>query len=960
MALTDAQQAAVFHADGKPARVLAGAGTGKTRVIVARFLHLVERGIRPERMLALTFSRSAAAQMRAEILSGLAGSARLYISTFHSFCLKLLEESAGRPLRLVPEAEARAILAALGARDPDTAHAFIGQAKDQLLTPDQVQRYADANPDPNLADHADLYRRLQAELTARTGAEYADFIGDAVALLERDPAVAQRWQGRFDHILVDEFQDANPAQFRVLAILARPHSNLMVVGDDDQAIYRFRGATDRYMRRFPEFMPEAVDYPVTENFRCPAPVLAAANALIARNAPDRVEKRLYTTTKQHGYPEIAHWVAETEPAEASAVAAEIDRRLRTGGQRPGDFAILLRSVRRSGAEFARALTERSIPCQVVGEERPHPIILQTRALLRLVHAPTAADRLAVLAGRLPPPELLAAIRTGADLTSLPAYGPVAAWLAAHATDTPAELAYEALHFLGHLRIPAVLTAADLDRLAAARALCAEAAAGLLNPAGPGPRPEAAPAGLAGPGSGAIMTIHAAKGLQFPTVFLAGLAEGRFPVAVDAPPAYYLAEAIADWAATGQPAATGATERLAQHIREERRLAYVAITRAERELILTRAATYGGEVAQPSRFLAELGAPPARKVAPTSAGSESAGFNPTEPLNPTGARTYLLDSAASARPPDPARLAAARAALAADPTATPLRRQADPAPFVPGDSLRLSHSALDTYLTCPRQYYYAYVLNLPGPDNVYTAFGSALHAALEGFNKAYMAGPLPSWPDLHARWTAAMRPADFESETQYLQLHERGRFFLQRFHEWAVANPYQVISVEGGFELPYRDAKGRRHTIRGRYDLVIRDPAGGEAIIDYKSGHRVSTGVNKRPTGRSDNDPQRKLQLGIYYLARHGDGPVPGAKVTYIFLRHPDDRPPLTFIPAFDQKGDQVIACEHTAESLAAIRTRIDAVIDQILANDFHREPDDRKCSQCPYRDPCEVSRREYY
>ena len=162
----------------------------------------------------------------------------------------------------------------LAARLPEEALALSAQAKDYRLTPADVAAYAAAHGDARLTDLAEAYARFQAALAQEQAATFSDFIDRAVARLERDPKVAQGWQQRFDHILVDEFQDTNPAQFRVLQILSHNHQNLMVVGDDDQAIYRFRGATDRFILNFGDHFPAAATYPVEENFCCPAPVLA--------------------------------------------------------------------------------------------------------------------------------------------------------------------------------------------------------------------------------------------------------------------------------------------------------------------------------------------------------------------------------------------------------------------------------------------------------------------------------------------------------------------------------------------------------------------------------------------------------------------------------------------------------------------------------------------------------------
>lgn len=953
--LTDQQRKAVAHSGG-PARILAGAGTGKTRVIVSRFHHLVAEGVKPERILALTFSREAARAMREAILPGLAAATRLWVLTFHSFCLKVLEGEGQTDLRLVKEEEERRALMAgvcegqswqhyTGGRQQrlvDDALTLIGHAKDYLLTPDELARYAAAFGQAQLADLAEAYRLYQAQLERQGGAEFADFISRAVALLEADPAVAARWQGRFDHILVDEFQDTNLAQFRVLQILTQPHGNLVVVGDDDQAIYRFRGATDRFLIHWERYYPDARTYKVEENFRCPAPVLEAANALIRRN-PGRVAKELFTTTRVEGFPPVRHWEAKNEREEAEAIATEIARRLPDA--RPGDFAILCRSLRRMGGELSQALERRGIPYRMVGEELSHPLVDETLALLRLTEGvtpaatpgATQADLVKIMARRLDPPALHQALRDG----TLAPDDELQAWLESHRGLPLPELVYQALCFLGHLRITLSPTTADLARLSAARALQERAATAtdLEELARPGDARQV-------PGDAVnLMTIHAAKGLEFPVVFVAGLGEGIFPVAVQSAPVFYTAEAIRTWVDQGESTAPDQGERLQQHIREERRLAYVALTRAKQELILTRARQYSGEPVEPSRFLAEMGAPPAQEV------------GGSDPL--PDARTYLVQVAAGEEPGDPNRVTAAVRLMQADPKAVPLRRQEEPIPFTGRESLRLSATALETYRTCPRRYYYAQVLRLE-EESIAFSFGQSVHATLEQYHRALQSGAQPTWSEVESWWQERLDPADCETQGQYQQLLARGQRFLERYYRWSQGHWRRILQVEDRFEVPYIDGKGRMHQLVGQYDLVAETADGAVEIVDFKTGHRKgATTVNKRPTKNSANNADRRLQLGLYYLAYFGGEVDPTARVRYIFLRHVNDKLPNGLLPDFDE-SEQAIGCPHTAPSLALIREQVDQIIDAILANRFDRTSDPKPCEYCSFGQLCEVSPHDWF
>ncbi|MGE5560471.1 MAG: ATP-dependent helicase, partial [Chloroflexota bacterium] len=310
------QLAAIRHASG-PACILAGAGTGKTTVIAERFQRLVETGTAPGRILVLTFSRQAADEMRLRITSKLSGGyPRLCIGTFHSFCLEhlgLAASAAGLATPAVITDGARQVLLMpilgrisaryyAGIREREflsDALTFIDRASDELVRPDEGLRLLKAfsageltdpsgsgRPAPadhidRLADLVEAYRLYQEELQRRNALDYGAMVARLVERWRGHPDELARARAAFDQILVDEFQDTNGAQFELVRLLAAPDNRLMVVGDDDQAIYAFRGASDRFIRRFRDFYPDAAIYDLTENHRSHQRILDAANAAIA-------------------------------------------------------------------------------------------------------------------------------------------------------------------------------------------------------------------------------------------------------------------------------------------------------------------------------------------------------------------------------------------------------------------------------------------------------------------------------------------------------------------------------------------------------------------------------------------------------------------------------------------------------------------------------------------------------
>ncbi|HET7824824.1 MAG TPA: UvrD-helicase domain-containing protein, partial [Anaeromyxobacter sp.] len=303
--LNEAQREAVLHGAG-PLLVLAGAGSGKTRVIVHRIARLVrEEGVVPWRILAVTFTNKAAGEMRERLVRLLGVEANeLWVQTFHAFGARFLRREAARAglspsfpiydgddqLRL-----AKGILAELGADEGELltarqALSAIDEWKGLALRPEEL-RLADHDVEGQLA--REVYARYQAALGRAGAADFGDLLMRPVRLLEEDDRVRQRWQGRFEHVLVDEFQDTNPVQYRLLRLLAGSRGNACVVGDDDQAIYAWRGASVENILGFDKDFPGARVVKLERNYRSTRNVLDAAHAVIAR-ATRRREKRLWT------------------------------------------------------------------------------------------------------------------------------------------------------------------------------------------------------------------------------------------------------------------------------------------------------------------------------------------------------------------------------------------------------------------------------------------------------------------------------------------------------------------------------------------------------------------------------------------------------------------------------------------------------------------------------------------
>ncbi len=618
--LNPEQRAAVIHCSG-PLLVLAGAGSGKTRVITEKIAFLVrERGVSAQHIAAITFTNKAAREMRERVVRLLPGSAGegLTVCTFHALGLRFLHaEHARAGLRrgfsVFDADDGLAQIRDLAGADarPDAVDALrqlISRAKNDGLSPEQAQQAAAS---PREREAAAMYARYQQRLAAFNAVDFDDLIRLPLQLLEADPELAAGWQERIRHLLVDECQDTNAAQYRLLKILTGRRGNLTCVGDDDQSIYAWRGANPENLDALGRDFPNLTVVKLEQNYRCSARILRAANAVIAHN-PHAHPKKLWSRHDE-GAP-IRVWTCKDAAAEADRVAAEIDF-LRSSRQLdPAQFAVLFRGNFQSRA-LEKALQMLRIPYHLTGgtafldRGEVKDLLAWLRVLanpeddaafLRAIGAPkreVGAGTLAKLAGlaqHAGMPLARAAMQTGL-LKQLPARG------AAGLAEFNAILAQ--LHAQAERLPPPALCRAVAERsglLAALRTQSKgeaeferrknhlEELADWFDAAG-GNGSLAAQLSLLShadrrePGHAVrLMSLHAAKGLEFDHVFIVGCEDGTLPH-----------DASLDEG----------------RIEEERRLFYVGITRARAALYLSwsrETRRWGGvESRRPSRFLDEL-------------------------------------------------------------------------------------------------------------------------------------------------------------------------------------------------------------------------------------------------------------------------------------------------------------------------------------------------------------------
>ncbi|MFA1447659.1 DNA helicase PcrA [Corynebacterium diphtheriae] len=669
--LNPQQKAAVEHC-GSPLLIVAGAGSGKTSVLTRRIAYLMRvRGVQPQNILAITFTNKAAAEMR-ERVSSLVGpvAQRMWVSTFHSTCVRILREQA----QLVPglntnftiyDSDDSKRLLSMISKDfsldikkftPRLLATGISNLKNELIDADQACADAESTKNPYETTIASVFAEYQKRLRASNAVDFDDLIGETVRIFREHPPVTEYYRRRFRHVLIDEYQDTNHAQYALIHELVGSGpdaSELCVVGDSDQSIYAFRGATIRNIEEFERDYPNAETILLEQNYRSTQTILNAANSVIAQNE-NRREKKLWTALGS-GDP-IVGYVADNEHDEARFIANEVDA-LADKGVAYSDIAVMYRTNNSSRA-VEDVFMRTGIPYKVVGGTRfyERKEIRDIIAYLRLIDNPDDAvslrriintprrgigdkavaflslhadnhnvgfhkalldateDKVSMLGARGRNAvtgfvDMMKGIREEAankvnEVTGMPDIGDMVSYIL-DVTGYKAELEKSndpqdgaRLDNLNELVSVAREFSSEAANQVAYERMGAENQAPEIPELSEG---EAAPGSLMAflervslvadadqipdneQGVVTLMTLHTAKGLEFPVVFLTGWEDGQFP----------------HLRALGEP----------KELAEERRLAYVGITRARRTLYLSRAmlrSSWGNPVTNPpSRFLSEI-------------------------------------------------------------------------------------------------------------------------------------------------------------------------------------------------------------------------------------------------------------------------------------------------------------------------------------------------------------------
>jgi DNA helicase II / ATP-dependent DNA helicase PcrA len=899
--LNEAQRRAITHREG-PLLVIAGAGTGKTRVITERIRHLLllDESLSGENILGLTFTDKAAGEMKHRVVQATGERAKsITLSTFHSFCKDLLGEVDPNRILLdkidhwillrrnLPrlQLDKHRRLAEPGQFLSDFVD-FFSRCQDELVSSGDYRQFAETLAAELEAERAALdedtyneraeqvalqreiaraYLASEALLKEKKKVSIGSLIPEAVALLRDDTHLRKKLQQRFRHILVDEFQDTNIAQLELLYLLSGEQRNVFVVGDDAQAIYRFRGASfgsftlflERFAAVTPGSDPTRFHISLTENYRSTPNILRVATHVIGMNpASKTLPKKLLEATRREGQRvRIAELV--NPPDEARWVALELQR-LHAAGRPWSDFAVLYRQHAHRD-ELVEELVRRRIPFVISKLSiLDHPLVKDVLAYLRMIAKPfddiACARVLAAPAWHLEARDLVRLAERAAKKRGTALYDVLQAPQTELPFDPPRSSLQELLQFLFEqrkalkrrtaaeflsdliewLEIPQRAGAHDrkyvnqLSRFvkdwepkSETRDLSEfleyldffQQANGTVSLDDEAPRDAVR-----------LMTVHVAKGLEFPHVFLLRVNPRAFP-------------------ATERPRVFEFPERLMKeelpegdfHIQEERRLFYVALTRAMDRLTVTTVTDKKGKI---STFIEDMLMDPAIKrkdiiqIAPKLPEIVPA----EDPQEPRGESTDSSLFPASARPPKIFSRIAQWAEVFHPPSPEPLR---------------LSPSAVENYRKCPQRYLFGYLWSLKEGPKATLSFGSIMHGTVKRILGELRKGNMLPFEEAQRVFETEWRPVGFEDEYQEAEYKKDGLEQLRAFHATLIEAPPQIREQEKGFQLPLEN----NVIIAGRMDQVNSLGHNDVEIVDYKTG---------KP--KKDADAQNDLQLSLYALA----------------------------------------------------------------------------------------------
>lgn len=967
------QREAVVHGKG-PLLIVAGAGTGKTTVITQRIAYLIEKGLaKPEEILAVTFTEKAAGEME-ERVDGLLpyGYVNLWVLTFHSFCERVLRDYAldiGLPadFKVLDQTSGWLLMRQnldkfkLNYYKPlgnptkfiQALISHFSHCKDQEVYPEEYLEHADSIktrddlPESQEAERirevADAYHVYQKILLDNGYLDFGDLINYCLKLFKKRPLILNKYREKFKYILVDEFQDTNWSQYELIKMLAAPKNNLTVCADDDQAIYRWRGASFSNILHFKKDFSDAKQVYLVQNYRSAQNILDLSYKFIKANDPNRLEyenkisKKLVSSSKEEGV--IEHISAKSLDEEVNKTVKKILELLkRDKDSSYNDIAILVRANSAANS-FIKALERAGLPYQFLASRGLYskPVILDVISYLKLLdnyHESPAVYRILNLPFLGIPYEDIVKITqyshkktkslyealeelsliTGISKKAQEKISFILSLIRKHTALSRTKIVSEVfLSFLSDSGYLKYLASKDdkeqmdiLNQFYKRIKTFEEAA---LEPSlknfmeeisfeiesGEEGKLEFDPE--QGPEMIKVMTIHGAKGLEFKYVFLVNMVDKRFPTIERKDLIELPEELIKDIKPTGDV-----------HLQEERRICYVAMTRAKKELYFTSAEDYGlTRKKKLSRFMVEMG------------------YKDKEPGRKKGENSLLGQD-------NPEQLGS---------------REKKDNEYLPQ---HFSYSQLAAFEKCPLQYKFNFILKVPVQGKAVFSFGKTMHNTFHDFLKAASEGDKSDQANLFgfkkekakARRKGLLKLEDlmemyeknwigewYDNKSQKEEYYKLGKKMVKDFYQEYLNNPPKILKVEGSLalEIPF-NLKIGGHTVYGVVDR-IDDKGDGVAIIDYKTGN-----------SKDKLMPEDKEQLLIYQIAAEEIFKVRPKELAYHYL---NDGKKASFL--------------GTSEEKERLKEKISKEINEIKKSDFPATPG-WQCGFCDFKEICDFAQRQ--
>lgn len=948
--INEAQLKAIEHLEG-PLLVVAGAGTGKTRVITERIKYLIqEHGIKSNEILALTFTEKASNEMTTRIGDVMPlGYEEPWVYTFHSFADRILKTEALEigldPSYKIMSTPDQWLLVRKNLFKFDLKYfrplgnptkfisavlKFVSRLQDENITPTDLEAYAnkfdgEQEEKDRWKELAGFYKKYSELKIAQSKMDFGDLILWTIKLFKERPLVLSKYQKQFRHILVDEFQDTNFAQYELIKMLSpnQPEielknssdypQSLLVVGDDSQSIYKFRGAAVSNILEFMKDYPKAQMVTLLQNYRSTQDILDPAYKLIQNNNPDTLESKLGISKELVSEAPItgsAPEILQTEMGETE-VELVISKILDILAKEPQytykDFAILARANNHL-EPFVMALRKHGIPYQLVGNRGLYDreevrdlmavlkiIIDQTDgvSLYRALNISTLEIPFTVIAelltlSRLKKEDFWLTVKNSNNEYVQNFCKIITEFQQNITKATPTQFVYNLTNsinytsqFLKEESIENQLAINNLNLfLDKVKKFEVDFRSEnretpniidfidyieLMIEAGENP----AQAEIEDIDTINLLTVHASKGLEFPVVFMVNLVSDRFPTRDKSDPIKIPDELIQESLPTGD-----------EHIQEERRLFYVGMTRAQKYLYLTLSKNYGGKREKvPSGYLSETGL----NITPVA----------PEEFNQEQAQESLFGINSGFREP--------RAEKIKD--------------FTPAF---LSYSQVDTYSNCPLQYKYAYVLKIPTPPNNALSFGTTMHDTLRDFHTKLMFNKNTPFEEVLTSYEKNWQPLGYMDEEHRKLQFESGKRLLENYYNKNKNLNVKHKALEKPFNIKLEGIK-----FYGRIDRIDELEDGTIEIIDYKTG-----------TPKTQKDVDKDSQVAFYAIAAKEALGLKADKLSLYFI-----------------ESNEKITTTRTEKQLEEKKHEVAEVINEIKSGNFEAKPG-MQCSWCDYKEIC--------